>query len=248
MSSWCQPVCSRKRCVKVCIECCVCRCKEWYTVKIPIRPIAALATRVGNQSFTNAALPVIFNNVLLNEASPQSNGCGSCNRDPCCCKKKKKKCKSKKKCGCKSDPCSCKKKKKCCDSSSSDSDSSDCFDRCNPCNGWNNPCNPYNGGWGNMGGWCNFYDSNTGIATVPLGGAGSYVMTASITTDAINGFTFEIRVSGQIIGTQIVPPGSTSASLMINRELFDYQQISAIVHSTTPANVTGGNLSIARIA
>lgn len=278
MSYWPRPFCNRKRCVKVCVECCVCGSEGWYTVKVPSRPVAVVASRTGNQAYTTTATTVIYNTVALNETiSSYNNGCNSCNSNPCRCGKKKK-------CGCNSNPCKCgKKKKRCgschrkdcggCGGCSSSSSSSSCYNPCqsnscppypcppypcnpcppNPCQPCN-PCQPYPP-FPPMPpapypyyGFCMFYDSTTGIATVPAGGGGYYVMAASIETDAINGFTAELRVSGQVINTKTVLPGQTQAMLTGNQEVYDYQQISVVIYSPTPANVTGGNLSIVKVA
>jgi hypothetical protein len=93
-----------------------------------------------------------------------------------------------------------------------------------------------------------FYDSTTGIATVPIGGGGYYIMAASITTDSITGFTAELRVSGNIVDSKIVPAGQTQAMLMGNQDVYDYQQISVVVYGAVPANVVSGNLAITRVA
>lgn len=266
MSSWPRPICGRKRCVKVCIKCCVCESEGWYKIKVPSKPIAVVASRSGNQAYTSTATTVIFNTVTLNETIRDYAGCGSCNSNPCCCKKKKKRC------GCGSDPCSCKKKKKRCDkdcvSYSNSCGPSSCSSGCPPYNPCPspcppypcppypcNPCNPYPpmplyqpGGYNPYYGWCMFYDSTTGIATVPVGGGGYYMMAASLTTDSVTGFTAELRINGAVIDSKVVPAGQTQAMLMGNQEVYDYQQISVVVYGATPANVTAGNLAISRVA
>lgn len=269
MSSWLQPLCGRKKCVKVCIECCACGTDAWYKVNVPIKPVVVVASKTGTQAYSSTATTVIYNTVSVNESSVGYNNCNNCNYNPCCCKPKK--C-GKSRCGgCKSNPCSCKPKKcgksRCggckrkgcdggCSSSSSSSSCSYSYNSCNPCRpvcppqpcGPCGPCGPYPYQQYNPYGYggCTFYDSVTGIATVPSNGGGYYVMSASIETDAINGFTAEIRVSGQVIASKTVLPGVTQAMLVANKDLYDYQQVSVVVYASTPANIIGGNLSITR--
>ena len=260
MSSWLQPLCGRKKCVKVCIECCVCGSEGVYKVKVPSSPVAVVATKSTAQAYSSTAVNVLFNNVVVNEGSPAYNRCGSCNYDPCCCKKKKK-------CKCKKDPCECRRKKKHCDDSSSCNPCRNAWPPmpppCGPCGGPMPPCGPcppppcgpcggplygQQGQYPNQWGYCQFYNSSTGVATVPADGGGFYVMSASVVTDAINGFIAEIRLNGQVIANQSVPAGQTTAMLVANRDLYDWQQVSVVVYGSTPANVTGGNLAIARVS
>lgn len=262
--SLCQTLCTRKRCVKVCIECCACGSSDWYKIKVPVNPVAVVANRTTVQPYTNTATTVIFNNVTVNEI-PQ-NSCNQCNSDPCCCKRKKKKnkcrcnrdpCSCKKRCNdCSDDPCSCKRKKKCgrCRSRSCSGDCSQ-SSSCNPCGQQNWGCNPCGQQWPcnpcgqQQWGWgpCGFYDSNTGIATVPQGGSGYYILMSTITTDSATGFTAEIRVNGQVIVTTVAAPGVTNVVLQNNRDLYDFQQVSVVVYGSVAANVVSGNLVITRI-
>lgn len=187
---------------RVSVKCKYCGQKASYKIQIPLSNPMVIANVGNNVPITETETVVLFNNITINESG--YNPCNSCNQSPCCCPKSS----SNRGCYEDSDSdsdCSCEKKcggKKCggrryrkrrdhCGRQSS----------CSPC--YPSPCGPYNYPPAPCGPcglpqpyyscpnpiapnccpnpvypWC-FYDVNSGTATVPRCGTGTYLITFS---------------------------------------------------------------------
>lgn len=142
--------------------------------------------------------------------------------------------------GCSRDPCCCKKK--------SHHRRDGCGCGRGGCGGgcYQPFCPPFPG-------WGQFYDSTTGIATVPQGGAGRYILFASVSSDSANTVTVEIQVNGTAVASDTLggATGRTKVSLAGFYLLSPSQQVKVVARDDTGAsNILAGadsNIKFVRI-
>lgn len=229
----CRPT---SKCYNVCICCKCCGEEKNYKIEVPCNAVIAQASLTNPLNYTNTAeTTIIFNSVTLNEGV---SNCYSCQSSPCCCKKKKKKCKNR----CSSE----------CNSCSSYSSCPPQWGGCPPYGA----CPPYGGCPTQFGGvwpWgaCQFYNASTGIASVPMKGAGYYFISVVATTNSINTSSLRLKINGTTVVTSTfgVVPGNPTGVIATTQQLCDGASISVTVQDDTAAAIlaSGAQLNIVRL-
>lgn len=227
----CRPT---TKCYNVCICCKCCGEEKNYKIEVPCNQIIAQASLTNPLNYSNTAeTTLIFNSVTINEGV---NYCYSCQTNPCCCRKKKKKCKNRCNSGCGS-----------CSSGSScppyypQYGGGCCPPACPP--------SQFGGVW--PWGACQFYNSSTGIASVPLKGAGYYFISAVATTNSGDTSTLRLKINGTTVASDTfgTVAGKQMAVIATTQQLCDGASISFTVQDDTGAATisAGATLNIVRL-
>jgi hypothetical protein len=114
-----------------------------------------------------------------------------------------------------------------------------------------NGCPPsqYGGVW--PWGTCQFYNPSTGVASVPMKGAGYYFISVVATTNSVNTSSLRLKINGTAVVTATLgtAAGNVTGIIATTQQLCDGSSISVTIQDDTGAATiaSGAQLNIVRL-